>query len=286
MNPVVFHIAGGDAFFTGIGCLALAVVLGFSGRRWVRDLGTLACVVGLIAVAVSATPLSWWYYGLAGIVSVAWIVVVRRVKPSEKGGRVASILMAAVWLAGLGLEIPYHITPRLEVDRDETIVVYGDSVTAGIGEHEAETWPQILKRTHRADIRDFARMGATVASTLKKVQAEPPPAGTVILEIGGNDILGTTTASDFERDLDRLLDLLSRRHRRIVMFELPMPPFYNAFGAAQRKVARRYGVVLIPKRVLMGIFAADGATLDSIHLTQSGHRRLAEIVWRLLGGGE
>jgi acyl-CoA thioesterase-1 len=38
-------------------------------------------------------------------------------------------------------------------------------------------------------------------------------------------------------------------------------------------------VALIPKRVLLAVLRRDGATLDSVHLSQAGHERMAEVVW-------
>ena len=68
------------------------------------------------------------------------------------------------------------------------------------------------------------------------------------------------------------------------MFELPLPPFYHEFGRIQRSLARKYGVALIPKRVLLSVLAGSDSTVDTIHLTQAGQRRMAASVWRLLSG--
>lgn len=191
--------------------------------------------------------------------------------------------MTVVWLAGVGLELRYRFSPTIEYDRRQPVVVYGDSITAGLGEGEAETWPAILKRKHDIDIRDFSRVGAKVDTVIRIIERRPTQTGMALVEIGGNDLLGTTTVADFERNLDLLLGLLTERHSTVVLFELPLLPFKNEYGRVQRRLAQKYEVKLIPKRVLMGILADDGATLDSIHLTQSGHNRMAEVVLRLLG---
>ncbi len=68
----------------------------------------------------------------------------------------------------------------------------------------------------------------------------------------------------------------------VVLLELPLPPFANRYGAAQRRAARRRGVLLVPKRLLLGVLTADGATLDSIHLTPTGHDRMADAIWDVI----
>lgn len=59
------------------------------------------------------------------------------------------------------------------------------------------------------------------------------------------------------------------------MFELPLIPFHNSFGTAQRSLAKKYRVALLPKRFLTKVFGIAGGTLDGLHLSQAGHDALA-----------
>jgi acyl-CoA thioesterase-1 len=95
-------------------------------------------------------------------------------------------------------------------------------------------------------------------------------------------VLGSSGSAEFARDLEELFRGVCQPGRRVVMFELPLPPLYNEFGRIQRRLAAQYDVLLIPKRVLVDVIARDGATLDSIHLTERGHQRMAEVVWKII----
>ncbi len=64
----------------------------------------------------------------------------------------------------------------------------GDSVTAGMG--EAETWPKILAASHGVEIRNHAQAGATVRSAQQQANKMGDVPGVILLEIGGNDLLG------------------------------------------------------------------------------------------------
>ena len=66
------------------------------------------------------------------------------------------------------------------------------------------------------------------------------------------------------------------------MLELPLPPLYNRFGAIQRRLARRYGVVLIPKRYFAAALSGEAATIDGLHLSPAGHRKMAAMIWSLV----
>jgi acyl-CoA thioesterase-1 len=117
---------------------------------------------------------------------------------------------------------------------------------------------------------------------MKQAKKLPSEGGLVLIEIGGNDLLGTTTSADFDRDLESLLQRVCIPGRTVLMFELPLPPLMNEYGRVQRRLAARYDVKLIPKRVLMSVLAADGNTLDSIHLSPAGHQRMADNVWSII----
>ena len=67
-------------------------------------------------------------------------------------------------------------------------------------------------------------MGETAASALKRAKPHTITSSIVIVEIGGNDVLGGTTPEEFTADLSNLLVHLSTPHRQVVMFELVRVP--------------------------------------------------------------
>lgn len=132
-------------------------------------------------------------------------------------------------------------------------------------------------------VQDVSHVGETAAAALKRVSSIEIDSPLVIVEIGGNDLLGITSSARFARDLDALLSALTASQRQIVMFELPLPPFCHEYGRIQRTLARKHGVALIPKRVLLSILAPSESTLDTIHFSQSGHQQMADCIWRVIG---
>ena len=67
-----------------------------------------------------------------------------------------------------------------------------------------------------------------------------------------------------------------------LLLELPLYPFRNGYGAAQRRVARMHGLPMLPKRCFASVFATHGGTLDGLHLAQPGHDALARILAEVL----
>jgi acyl-CoA thioesterase-1 len=282
-TALVYHFASGQAFFSGIALVSLAVALAWkrTGRWWTRVRTVLACL-GLILIAGSATPLPSWFYAVAGTLSIAWIgfegLTSARLRSTKVGLRLAVLL---AWWSGFAFELPYHFEPTLPPLRSPTVFVIGDSISAGIG-GEASTWPKLLADRHGIKVVDLSVAGLDVARARAQASKVVEPRSIVVAEIGGNDILGSTTPEDFERDLDTLLDRLGADGRTVVLLELPLPPTYNRFGEIQRRLAARHRALLVPKRVLMGILGSGGATLDSIHLSEAGHARMAGTIWEIL----
>jgi acyl-CoA thioesterase-1 len=279
MNWLVYHIVSGHAFFTGVILLITAASAPRNSQAVVRRIRVFALFVGFLAVVVSSTAIPYPICIVATAMTVLWFLSRYRMRYRS---RMQRGFVAAWALAGLA-EVPYHLVPSLNPVADRSLGIIGDSVTAGIGEDEtAVTWPFLLARDHSLRIQDNSHIGETVSSALRRAMSKPITASVVLLEIGGNDILGTTTVAQFERDLDALLTFLTANDRQIVMFELPLPPFFHEYGRVQRRMAAKHRVGLIPKRLFLSVIADRQATLDTIHLSQSGHRRMADCVWRVV----
>jgi acyl-CoA thioesterase-1 len=283
---VVYHIGSGQAFFSGIALLQLAGLVAFVRRgRWLRFCRVALACAGAILVAVSSTPLPARFYGIAGLVTLAWVAAEGFLTLKQRRlGLVLRCAMLAVWWLGIALELPFHRMQALPRLPHAQLFLIGDSLSAGIN-GETETWPKLFSRTHHVVLADLSRSGADAATAMRQAEqvTGSGPNSLVLVEIGGNDVLRATRPDAFERALDVLLAKLRDGGRTVVMFELPLPPFHNGYGATQRRLAKQHGVFLVPKRLLIGILTTDGATLDSIHLSRRGHELMSETVWEIIG---
>jgi acyl-CoA thioesterase I len=285
MSWFTLHLGSGAAFFSGTAILTLALVLnaGLSPKRaGLRIVAWVLALVGVLLVACSATPLPWWAYA-------AWatVLIPAMVLCSTRGRQRGSLLLAIVaGLAGVAIavaEARHHTRPTVPTGAARTLYVVGDSLSAGMGDEGAPTWPELLRLQHGIEVVNLSRGGAIVATALRELDRHPPLGdGVVLLEIGGNDQFGRTPTAEFERNLATLIDRVSGQGRHVVLFELPLFPLNNGYGRAQRRLAAERGVVLIPKRYLVDVIAPADATTDGVHLTAAGHRRMAESVWNLI----
>ncbi len=277
MNGLVYHIVSGQAFFSGVALIILAAFASTRTRSVFRRITVLSFLIGVIAVVVSSTGIPYWCYGIAVGAMLVWMASAFK----ANWRRSAAIVLGGIWLTMGLLELPYHLTHSLASAKTRTMMVIGDSVTAGVdGDETSETWPSLLAQQHQIHVQDISHIGETAASALKRARTQPIESAVVVVEIGGNDILGSTTTAEFSRDLEALLAFLESPDRQVIMFELPLPPFCHEFGRIQRTVAAKHNVTLVPKRVFLSVIAGSGSTLDTIHLSQSGHQFMADAVWK------
>ena len=283
---LIYHFASGTAYFTGAAMLGLGAGLSFVGRRAVRVSAHIVGGVGVVFVILSATPSPLWLYAIWGATVLSWLIVGTMPRLRRSTLAIATRLsMLAACAGAAGAEARYHVVPSLGPPLHDSLYVLGDSISAGIGSPDDRTWPQILGDRHGITVVNLARAGATTPDTLGFADHVEAQRAVLLIEIGGNDLLAGVPADEFETSLRLLLAELDGSERALVMCELPLPPFHNDYGKAQRRLATEFGVTLIPKRMFASVVSASGATIDGLHLSQSGHERMAEVVWTVVGRG-
>lgn len=283
MHPVVAHITSGFSFFTGTGLILSGIAFRTRARnRAGKACGFVLVVLGLMLAALSGSPVSLTLLVMLTCLTISTC--------SERMNRVFPRLVpltTVCWVVVAIVELPWFFHPAAPSDivaQQGPVVVLADSMTAGLGEGEATTWPTLLNNRYPGPVIDLSHVGETFASSAKRIQNHRLPANAiVIIELGGNDMLGATTVEEFEHDIEILLTSVTGQNRQIFMFELPLLPFHNRWGQIQRESAGRYDVHLIPKHTLISVIGEKSATFDSIHLTQEGHERMLQIICELLG---
>ena len=170
------------------------------------------------------------------------------------------------------------------------ILVLGDSLTAGYGLEDGDSFPRRLEARLRDDgiaarVINSGVSGDTSAGGLQRLSwalAETPAA--VIVELGGNDGLRGLEPELTFANLDAIVGRIRARGARVLLAGMRAPPNlgreYGAeFEAVYERVARRHGVALYP-------FFLDGvAAVPRLNQTDALHpnaRGVGVIVERIL----
>lgn len=176
---------------------------------------------------------------------------------------------------------------------ERVLVILGDSLTAGLGVARDEAFPALLEARLRRDgfayrVVNAGVSGDTTAGGLRRVdwvlRARPD---LVVVALGANDGLRAQPVQALRDNLTAIVTRLRGAGARVLLAGMRLPPNYGAdytaaFAGAFPAVARATSVPLLP-------FLLDGVAgnpalnqADGIHPNASGHRVVAETVWRAL----
>ena len=278
MNPLFLIIADGTTFFAGLALVLISEGLLIRLRNFIsRLILTVLAIIGVILLFISATPLPLWVYATWVIPAIFCLVLLNLASPPQRSVLVCFTILFVSTIGLWVVEAPYLRLPSLAVPNGSTIYVLGDSISAGTGTNE-RCWPTVLDEMLSCRVVNLAQAGATVDDAIFQAKGISDPRSLVIIEIGGNDMIGGTNATVFQTKLKSLLSSLSSNQHQVLLFELPLFPSQNAYGKAQRDAVRKYGAVMLPKRFFAKVLRTKNGTLDGLHLSQNGHNALARIV--------
>jgi acyl-CoA thioesterase I len=169
------------------------------------------------------------------------------------------------------------------------LVCYGDSITAGHGLLDGQSFPDALQRQLNAQGYHYKviNQGTSGATTKDAVVGLPfilrlhPEI--VIVEFGGNDGLRGLPLDQTRRNLDRVLTTLESAHIKVLLAGITLPPNYgpdyiHSFDQIFRTLAARHHVAFVPMIYKDLIHVPGTIQQDGIHPTAKG----SEIIARTL----
>jgi acyl-CoA thioesterase-1 len=269
----LYLLISGRTLEIGLSLTLLGIALG----RWRAIAGGLV-VVGILLVLVSAVPLHPALYASFVALGGGWKLAVPRAR-ALRWTLSGALLGVSAWMAvanALATRGDGRVLPT-----GTPVFVLGDSLSATTG-GGARVWPELLGTRLGMTVANLARSGARLEDGVRHA-GDLPGQAIVLVALGGNDLLGGATPAVFAADLRALLAGLVGPGRRILMFELPLLPFQNAYGRIQREACEEHGVRLLPRSILAGAVARPGHTIDGLHLSPRGHAWMADRVGALWG---
>lgn len=286
-RPVIWFFAAGDSFFSGIGLLIISILLSaISKKIWHKLLIYFTSILSFFLIFMAVMLVPKLYYFIWIILTASWLILFAfKEKTPKYYFKSSAIVCLCSTLIILAIGLSLFLKPDMPKERFDKLYIIGDSVSAGIGGAKEETWPKIFIDKYGANVADLSVAGATVTTAIRQAQEVTEPNKLVLLEIGGNDYLFSTPLEQFQQSFREILDILKKQNSTIVMLEMPMLPKHFKYGEIQRKLAKEYNAVIIPKRFFASVEGTKGASRDFIHLSEKGHQLMAEKMWSVLEPG-
>jgi acyl-CoA thioesterase-1 len=176
-----------------------------------------------------------------------------------------------------------------------TILIFGDSLTAGYGLSPEEAFPALVEKqlnqgARRVKVVNAGLSGETSAGGLARIDwILRQPVDIFVLELGGNDGLRGLPLGQTKKNLrDILLKVRSRNPKaRLVIAGMMVPPNMGPeYSAGFRKLypdlAREFNATLMPF-LLDGVAGIESLNQgDGIHPNAEGHRIVADNLAKIL----
>ncbi|TMP95830.1 MAG: arylesterase [Verrucomicrobia bacterium] len=202
----------------------------------------------------------------------------------------------ALWSALISILCAYAAVDAAPASSQmKTILVLGDSLSAGFGLKSSEAYPALLAKKLRAAVLNFqltnaSQTGGTTEGGLERLPAHlKRKIDIFILELGINDAFRGVPVDQIENNLQQMIDKVKARNPdvRVLIAGMQLPnyaadDYVSAFGKMFAELAAKNGGSLVPY-LLDGVGGDPSLNLpDGIHPNAAGQKILAENVWRVL----
>ena len=203
----------------------------------------------------------------------------------DEGRRVQALFAAA-----LAVCLLFVAAPGKAQERPVKLVVFGDSLSTGLGLPIEQAFPAKLSRALKAkglavDVADAGVSGDTTSAGLARLDwSVPEGTDAVIVELGANDALRGVDPKITREALDKILRHLKERGIAVLLAGMQAPrnlgaDYARGFDAIFPQLAAQQGVLLYP-------FFLDGVVTDAKLNQRDGIHPTAEgvdvIVARIL----
>ena len=178
--------------------------------------------------------------------------------------------------------------------QQQTILVLGDSISAGFGIDKQQGWVALLEKVLTQEYPQYALINASIsgettsggANRLKAILEQHQPS-LVILELGGNDGLRGTPIKLITQNLTTMIRLSQAQGAQVLLLGMRIPPNYGQryselFADQYQRLATELNISLVPF-LLTGIAGQAGMMqADGIHPTQNAQPIMMKSVWQAL----
>ena len=172
-----------------------------------------------------------------------------------------------------------------------TVLVVGDSISAGFGLDTREGWVELLQKRLKDEGFDDQVVNASISGDTSAGGRARLPAllvahkpDLVVLELGGNDGLRGQPPEQLQQNLALMIDRARQAGARVVLLGMRLPPNYGvrytaAFAQVYEQLASDKQVPLVPF-FLEGVGGVPAMMqADGIHPAPVAQQRLLENAW-------
>jgi len=183
--------------------------------------------------------------------------------------------------------------PSVAGDRPK-IIAFGDSLTAGFGLAEKESYPYLLQEKLKADGYDYEVVNAGVSGDTSLGGLERSDwvlnqenAKILVLELGANDMIRGVPVAKMKENLDKIIRKAKAKNLTILLCGMLAPPTMGAeyqrdFTMAFPNLATEHKVEFLPFLLENVALKKELNQADGIHPNAAGEKIMADNIYKAL----
>lgn len=176
----------------------------------------------------------------------------------------------------------------------KTVLVLGDSLSAGYGLRVDQSWVALTEKRMRATHPGWRVVNASIsgettsggASRIASEIARNKPA-VVVIELGSNDGLRGLALAQTRANLETIIQASKRTKARVLLLGMRLPPNFGAqytrgFEQNFSDLAKRHQTALVPFFLAPIASSRGNFQADNLHPTAAAQPKLRDHVWPAL----
>ncbi|WP_405127351.1 arylesterase [Shewanella donghaensis] len=165
-----------------------------------------------------------------------------------------------------------------------TILILGDSLSAGYGMSEEQGWVQLLRNDlTEHQIINGSVSGETTAGGLRRLPnlLASSDIDLVVIELGGNDGLRGFPPNKLKSNLTKIIELSQDNGAQVLLTEIMVPPNYgprytNMFNSVYHELSDQFDITLVPFFMLEIAPNPELMQRDGIHPNQDAQPQITQ----------
>ena len=190
-----------------------------------------------------------------------------------------------------------NIAAKPAIASTQTILVFGDSLSAAYGVPQGQGWVALLEQKLALNKLDMASYqvvnasisGETTSGGLARFSASlaTHKPNIVILELGANDGLRGLPITEMQVNLKQMITQAKTAKAKVLLIGMKIPPNYGLkytknFSAAYTSLAKQHNTALVPF-LLEGVAGKpELIQADGLHPIAAAQPQLLDNVWKVL----
>ena len=197
-------------------------------------------------------------------------------------------------MKALSLLIFILIASNTSSEENKSILIYGDSISAGYGMEKESQWSESLKtllsdKGFEISVHNRSISGETTGGGLSRISRtldELKPTF-LLLELGGNDALRGYPPKKIYENLNKMIEASEERGIQVFLMQIRILPNYGKryqtqFESIYPTLAREKDIILFPFMLNDIALKKEFMLPDGIHPNKDAQPVIAEIVFNSL----